>query len=239
MQKLRLPVQRRSATISYTPTDMVRRPLIALHPLSMARYAFNRSMRSFRSWSTSGWRRSSTSIDDLSSPPAPMPMTVEDYGPMLFYDIDDLVHKASQHAYNNSIQKAHRRDILHVGDFDDFFTEPGDLEIEARLFDGSESEGVAPEENGHSLIKSYNAEDSLGSSIMLYAGVRQCGGVTKRTRGRVAHDYWSTKDEELMQSNREALRTAFIAARTAAKELPEAEVEELELELVEPVEETT
>ena len=244
MQKLRLPVQRRSSTIPYTSTDMtstsVRRPSVALHPLSVARYAFNRSVKSFRSWSTSSWRRSSASINALSSPPAPMPMTVDDYGPMLFYDIDYLVYKASQHAFNNSTQKLYPQDILHAGEFDDFFTERENLEIEARLFDGSESEGMAPEENARSPIKSYNAEDSLDSSILLYAGVRQCGGVAKTTRGRVAHDYWSTKDEALMQSNREALRTAFLADRVTVQKLPEAKVEELELGLglvEEPVEE--
>jgi hypothetical protein len=243
LQKLRLPLQRRSATISYTSNDTtstsVRRPSTVLHPLSMARYAFNRSVKSFHSWSTSGWQRSSASVDALSSPPAPIPMTVEDYGPMLFYDIDYLVHKANQHAFNNSTQKLQPRDILYVGELDDFLTERENLEIEARLFDGSESEGVAPEENGRAPIKSYDAEGSIGSSIMLYVGVRQCGGVAKRTRGRVAHNYWSTKDEDLMQSNREALRAAFLADRVAAKTLPEAEEEELEPELTERVEETT
>lgn len=237
MQKLRLPLQRRSSTISYTSTDMTstlaRRSSIALHPLSAARYAFNRSVRSFRSWSTSSWRRSSASIDDLPSPPTPVSMTVDDYGSMLFYDIDDLVPKAGQHAFNTLTQKLHPRHILHVGELDDFFTERENLEIEARLFDGSESEGMASEENPRAPIKSYDVEDSLGSSIMLYAGIRQCGGVAQRARGRVAHDHWSTRDEVLMQSNRDALRAAFLADRAAAKEAPKAEVRELVEELVE------
>lgn len=244
MQKPRPPLQRRSSTISYTSTDItstvVRRRSIALHPLSAARNAFNRSVKSFRSWSTSSWRHSSASIDDLSSPPAPVPMTVDDYGPMLFYDIDDLAHKASQHAFNHLTQKLHPRDILHIGELCDFFTERENLEIEARLFDGSESEGVAPEENPRPPIKSYDVEDRLDSSILLYSGIRQCGGVAQRARGRVARDYWSTKDEVLMQSNRDALRTAFLDRATTEK-LPEAEAKERveeEPAAEEPVEET-
>ncbi len=243
MQKPRPPLQRRSSTISCISTDMtstvMRRRSIAFHPLSAARYAFNRSVKSFRSWSTSSWRRSSASIDDLSSPPAPVPMTVDEYGPMLFYDIDDLVHKANQHAFNTLTQKLHPRDILHVEELDDFFTERENLEIEARLFDGSESEGMTPEENARAPIKSYDVEDSLESSILLYAGIRQCGGVAQRARGNVTRDYWSMKDEVLMQSNRDALRAAFLLDKAATKELPKAEVkEQVEEPVEEPAEET-
>ena len=170
-------------------------------------------------------------------------MTVDDYGPMLFYDIDDLVHKASQHAFNHLTQKLHLRDILHVGELSDFFTERENLEIEARLFDGSESEGVTPEENPRSPIESYDVEDSLDSSILLYSGIRQCGGVAQRARGRVARDYWSTKDEVLMQSNRDALRIAFLNDRAATEKPPEAEAKKqvegpVEGPAEEPVEET-
>ena len=242
MQKLRLPLQRRSSSISYTSANMtgtpVRRPSIALHPLSAARYAFNRSVKSFRSWSTSGRWGSSATIDVISPRRAPVPMTVDDYGPMLFHDIDYLVHKASQHAFNSSTYKLQPRDILHVRELDDFFTEHENLEIEGRLFDGSESEGVAPEGNSYAPIKSYDVGDSLGSSILLYTGVRQCGGVAQRTRGRVAHDHWSTKDEELTQSNREALRTAFLADRAAAKKQPKVLVAEQQETVEETVEET-
>ena len=160
-------------------------------------------------------------------------MTVDDYGSMLFYDIDDLVDKAGQHAFNHLTQKLQPRDILHVGELDDFFTECENLENEARLFDGTESEGMTPEENPRAPSESHDVEDSLGSSILLYAGIRQCGGVAQRARGRVPRDHWSTKDEVLMQSNRDALRVAFLADRGAAKELPKAEVKEQVEELAE------
>ena len=232
-QKLRLPVRRRGSTISFTPDNTVRRPTGVLHPLSAARYAFSRSVNSFRSWSTSGWRSSSASITPtgvLSSPPAPVPMTVDDYGPMLFQDISYLAYKANQHAFN-STQQLRLREILHAEEPDDFFTERETLEIEARLFCGSESEAMAPEKNLCSRIKSYDIEDNSGAPVMLYAGLRQCGGVTQKNRGRVAHDYWSRKDEEIMQSNREALRAAYLSERIAAKKQPEtALVEEQQVE---------
>jgi hypothetical protein len=100
-------------------------------------------------------------------------MTVDDYGPMLFHDIDYLAYNANQHAFNNSTQKLHLRGILHVGELDDFFTERENLEIEARLFDGSESEEMASEENSCAPIKSYDVGDSLGSSYHVI-----CGGAT-------------------------------------------------------------
>lgn len=222
-QKLRLPLRRRASSVSCTSANTVsapaRRPFIALHPLSAARYAFNRSVKSFRSWSTSG-RRSSASIapTDALFPPAPVPMSVDDYGPMLFQDIDWLAYEANQQAFT-STQQLHPRDILHAQELDDFFTECENLDYtEARLFDGSESKGMAPEENSGTSIKSSDIEDDADSPIMLYAGLRQCGGVTQRNRGRVTHDYWSIKDEELMRSDQEAIRTAFLDERKAVKE---------------------
>ena len=164
-------------------------------------------------------------------------MTVDDYGPMLFHDIDYLAYKASQHAFQ-STQRLYPRGIPRIGELGGFFAEREDMEIEARLSDRSESETVAPEENSSSPIKSCDIGDDLGSSIMLYVGLRQCGGVTQRNRGRVAHDHWLTKDEELTQSYREALRTAFLADRAAAKEAVLVE-EQVVGTIEEPVEETT
>jgi hypothetical protein len=145
-------------------------------------------------------------------------MTVDDYGPMLFQDIDWLAYEASQQAFA-STQQLRPRDILHAQELDDFFTECEDLEnTEARLFDGSEGKAMAVEEDSGTNIKSSDNEDDPGSPIMLYAGLRQCGGVTQKNRGRVAHNYWSTKDEELMRLDREAIRAAFLSERAAAKE---------------------
>lgn len=159
-------------------------------------------------------------------------MTVDDYGPMLFQDIDWLAYDANQYAFT-SAQQLHPRDILHAQELDDFFTECENLEnIEARLFDGSEGKAMAPEEISDTSIKSCDIEDDVDPPIMLYAGLRQCGGVTQRNRGRVAHDYWSKKDEELTQAGREAVRTAFLEERAAAlvdeeqKEAQEAQAEE-------------
>ena len=169
-------------------------------------------------------------------------MTVDDYGPMLFQDIDGLAYEANQHAFA-STQQLQPRNILHVQELDDFLTECENLEnIEARLFDGSESKAMTPEENSYTPIKSCDIEDDVDSPIMLYAGLRQCGGVTQKNRGRVARDYWSTKDEELTRSGLEAVRAAFLKERAAAKKPPKTvlldeEQKEEQKEQVEQVEE--
>jgi hypothetical protein len=158
-------------------------------------------------------------IDVLPSPPALVHMTVDDYGPVLFQDIKDLARQVCQHAFK-STQQLRSRDILHVEELDDFFTERSDLENETRLFDESDSEPTVIDEKSCTSIKSRDSKDNLGSSVLLYAGLRQCGGLTQRNRGRVAHDYWSKKDEELMQSDLEAVRISFLTERAAAKGQP-------------------
>ena len=247
-QKSKLPLKRGGSTLSHTAANTIstpaRRPSTVLYPLYAARYTFNRSMKSFRSWSTSGWGSSSASrvsTDMVSSPAAPVPMTVDDGGSRLFRDIDELGYKVNHYALN-STQQLHLRDILHVQELDDFFTECKNLEIETGLFDGSESGATDPVENSCAPIESCGVEDNLSSSIMLYAGLRQCGGLAQGNRGRVPHNYWSMKDEELMQSNREASRARFLAGRAAAKEqskMMEESAEEVEEEIAEEIAETS
>jgi hypothetical protein len=142
-------------------------------------------------------------------------MTVDD-------DIDYLARKVSQHVFSSAL-RLYPRIALNVEEL------RKNLEVETRLFDGSESETTVPAETPCDLIKPRDVQDNSDSSIMLYAGLRQCGGLAQKNRGRVPYDHWSKKDEELMKPNREALRVAFLAGETVPEVQPE-KMEELEEE---------